>query len=61
MKRAQAGAKHGPALDAAESLLGLDGLIDGGGEFQTEPAAYYAFREKIAAAIVVLNQLIGQP
>jgi len=61
VEQARAGAKQGPALDAAESLLGLDGLIDGGGAFPTEPAAYYAFREKIAAAIVALNQLIGQP
>jgi hypothetical protein len=57
VNKAIASNKRGPAVDEAEDVLGISGLIDDTGKFETDRDKYFAFREKIARAIVAIKNL----
>ena len=60
VRKAEAAAKKGAALDAARVVLKIDDIIKDDGAFETANDNYFAFREKVAASIVAVKKLLGQ-
>jgi hypothetical protein len=57
---AAAGTAASQAVQAARGLLKMDELIAADGTYADEPARYFAFRQKLAVAIVALRKLLDR-